>query len=87
MTEDVQEEAFASLQREEDRGLAASHRSGRGLNWSGGCTDPLVLRTQALLFTRLPAVVTVRDLRVFQTPAKRAEKITPGGGGNEINCT
>lgn len=45
VTEDVQEEAFTSLQREEDGRLAASHQSRRGLNWFGGCTDPLVLRT------------------------------------------
>jgi hypothetical protein len=39
-------------------------------------TDPLVLRTQALV--RIPlAVVTVLDLRGVQTPAERTQEVSP----------
>ena len=77
MTEDVQQEAFTSLQKEEERELIASYTSWRRLRQCGGYTDPLVVRIQGLLSKVFLAVITVIYLRASETPAKCAEKVTP----------
>lgn len=80
MTEDVQQEAFTSLQRGGKMINCLVLIMKRPLRVCGGCTDPLVLSSQALLSTDFPAVVTVLYFGVGETPTKRAEKVTPEGG-------
>lgn len=51
------------------------------------CTNPLVLRTQTLLYTGFSALLAVLDLRILKAAAERAEKFSPKMRDSIINET
>lgn len=92
VTEDVQQDSFASLQTEEKKfRLSLSHQSRRRASQEQppplpspfpshsfqSTAHPLVLRTEALISCSFSALVAVLYFRGVKAPAERTEKVAP----------